>query len=181
MTRTSERFGAFGVVPVALMVDPRTSGLHVAVYAALSSCLGYRSASGGAPLVRITERAGFATSTVRGGLLELEAWGFVDIYRRVGSPSRYRLAELEPASNAQQALPLEGLLDDDPAGSRRGVRREPAHLTENLSEKALGVNDKTDDEGEYVSFADWIMSLPPDEQRRVRRIVPRHLHAVDGG
>lgn len=122
----SDRYpGGFGVVPVALMRDPESTPMEMAVYAAIASCVNYETGHGSVWFRRIAERAGVANSTARKHAASLKARGYLRMSRRRGCPYIFQL--LSTDEDKRFTRRLEGLIKGIGEESYPQVRRETAH------------------------------------------------------
>ena len=115
--------GGFGAVPVALMRQHNARDRHISTYAAVASCVGYRT--GIAPdlrLTRIAERARVSPRTAQRALEDLVLWGFLKITRAKGRPSRYILLPTIKAKAAEETERRADTIAADPhvSGSTGG-------------------------------------------------------------
>lgn len=84
--------GGFACVPVGLMLYESATPVHIAAYAALSSCADKRTAVvDGARLRRLYERSRMSRRTLQRSIDDLASWGFVAVDHFSGRPSRYTL------------------------------------------------------------------------------------------
>lgn len=115
--------GGWGAVPIVLMRHHNAKTRHLATYAAVASCVSYRT--GIAPylhLRRIAERARVTRRTAQRALEDLVLWGFLKISREKGRPSRYVLLPTTTAKAAEETERRADTIAADPqvSGSTGG-------------------------------------------------------------
>jgi hypothetical protein len=166
--RLSEwHLAGFGVVPIALMLDPEARSVHVATYAALASCLDFATGRGAVYVCRIRERAGLGDRTARSALDWLIDRRYVKREKRRGHPSVYTLMPTDPDS-----LWIEGARSDAaPAGDAARDRQQmPLRAHDNRHElppaqagDAVGDRQEMPDSSELGSS-----ELPPEGEAVAR-------------